>query len=218
MRLNDLERALSGVPTHPAPRVELEQYATPASLAAPLLHEARAIGDIEGKRVLDLGCGTGVFALGAALLGASSVVGVDVDAAALALARREAQRLGVDVDWVERDVEAWEGLADMVLMNPPFGAQKRGADRPFLDAAFRTAPVVYTIHNATTLGFVEAYAADAGFRRTHAWRMVFPLRHQYRHQERAVQEIEVVALRLTKSLENAFAVTESAEAIGAGGV
>lgn len=199
MMLNQLERLLSSIPPHPAPRVELEQYATPADLAAPLLFEARALGDVEGARVVDLGCGTGVLAIGAALLGAREVVGVEVDAVALAVARAQAQRLGAVVEWTERDVAAWEGRADTVLMNPPFGAQQRGADRAFLDAAFRTAPVVYTLHNASTVAFVEAYAARAAFARTHAWRLRFPLRHQYRHQERAVQVIDVTALRFTES-------------------
>lgn len=195
MRLRDLERALSAIPPHPKPRVELEQYATPADLAGPLLFEAYTLGDVEGRRVADLGCGTGVFALGAALLGAKSVVGVDVDDASLAVAAQQATRLGVAVEWVASDVAAWRGEADMVVMNPPFGAQARGADRPFLDAAFRTAPVVYSLHHAPTEAWVESYAAAAGFTRTHAWRLAFPLRHQYRHQEKRLQVVDVVAFR-----------------------
>jgi putative methylase len=195
MKLRDLEKMLSTIPPHPAPKVELEQYATPADLAAPLLHEAFALGDVAGRRVADLGCGTGVFAIGAALLGAAEVTGVDVDGDALAVARRESVRLRADVSWIESDVRAWSGSADTVVMNPPFGAQARGADRAFLDAAFRAAPVVYSLHNATTRGFVESYAKEAGHRVTHAWRLRFALRHQYRHHEKAVQEIEVVALR-----------------------
>lgn len=200
MLLNDLERMLSAVPAHPSPKVELEQYATPAELAAPLLFEARALGDIEGKRVADLGCGAGTFALGAALLGAR-VIGVEVDPDALVVARETAARMGVEVEWIARDVGSWRDEVDVVIMNPPFGAQRRGADRAFLDAAFASARVVYSLHNAGTRAFVEAYALKAGFARTHAWRLRFPLRHQYRHQERAVQEIDVVALRLTKSRE-----------------
>jgi putative methylase len=86
-------------------------------------------------------------------------------------------------------------------MNPPFGSQQRHADRPFLDAALASAPVVYTLHHAPTRAFVEEYARERAFTATHAWRLSFPLRHQYRHQEKAVQEIEVVALRLTKILQ-----------------
>lgn len=201
MPSRDLERTLGSIPPHPAPRVDLEQYATPSSLAAPLLMEALGLGDIRGKRVTDLGCGTGVFAIGASLLGAASAVGIDVDGASLEVARAAAKRLGAEVEWVEGEVSRWQGSADTVMMNPPFGAQQRGADRAFLDAAFRTAPVVYTLHNAVTRAFVEAYAQERGFATSQAWRLMFPLRQQYRHQERAVQEIEVTALRLTLSIE-----------------
>lgn len=198
MRLRDLERLLSRVPAHPAPRLELEQYATPAHLAAPLLFEAAALGDVRGRALVDLGCGTGVFALGAALLGASPVIGVDVDPASLEVARREAGAMRVAVELVESDVSTWTGRADTVVMNPPFGAQVRGADRVFLDAAFRTAPVVYSLHNEGTRAFVEGYAAKAGYRVTHAWRLIFPLRHQFRHQEKRIQEVPVAALRMMR--------------------
>jgi putative methylase len=199
LRLRDLERLLSRIPPHPRPRLDLEQYATPAHLAAPLLFEAASLGDISDRHVVDLGCGTGVFAIGAALVGARPVTGVDVDPASLEVARREAAALKADVDFVEADVSQWAGRADTVMMNPPFGAQVRGADRIFLDVAFRTAPTIYTLHNEGTRGFVEGCAKDAGYAATHAWRLTFPLRHQFRHQEKRVQEVPVVALRLVRS-------------------
>lgn len=201
MRARDLERKLSAIPAHPSPQVELEQYATPADLATLLLFEAYALGDIAGRRVADLGCGTGVFAIGASILGASEVVGVDVDPAAIAVARGCGEALGAHVEWVSSDVASWVGRVDTVIMNPPFGAQNRGADRAFLDAAFRAADTVLSLHNASTREFVESYAGAAGFERTHAWRLKFPLRHQYAHQSRASVEIDVVAVRLIKSRE-----------------
>lgn len=216
MRARELERKLSAVPPHPAPRLDLEQYATPADLATMLLFEAYGLGDVQGKRVADLGCGTGVFAIGAALLGAAEAIGVDVDAAAVDVARQSAAALGAQVGWHVLDVSEWRGEADTVIMNPPFGAQQRGADRAFLDAAFQAAPVVYSMHNALTLAFVEEHARKAGFARTHAWRLAFPLRHQYAHQERAVREIEVVAVRLTKSPESGTIVSRSSMGVRAG--
>lgn len=199
MHLNQLERLLARIPAHPAPRAELEQYATPADLAAPLLFEAQALGDITGRTVADLGCGTGVFAIGAALLGAAGVVGLDVDEASIAVAAQEAARAGVDVEWRVADIKTWDERVDTVLMNPPFGAQVRHADRPFLDAALRTADAIYTLHNANTRDFVEGHATTAGFETTHRWRLRFPLKHQYRHQTKAVQEVDVVALRLQRT-------------------
>src|SRR5687767_111233 len=148
MRLRDLEILLEkNVAPFPSPRAELEQYRTPAHVAANLLFEAFGLGDLDGRDVLDLGCGTGMIALGAALLGAR-VTGLDIDHAALALAETSAKALGVDARFVHADVrEARDLRADVVFTNPPFGAQVPCADRPFLAAAFAAAPVVYAFAN-----------------------------------------------------------------------
>src|SRR6266566_10102895 len=61
------------------------------------LDELRAWGGtqlVRGKRVLDLGCGDGRFALGVATF-ASAVEGVDLDADAIATAKKIARTAGV---------------------------------------------------------------------------------------------------------------------------
>jgi ribosomal protein L11 methyltransferase len=45
-----------------------------------------------GCSVLDYGCGSGILSIGAALLGATQVLGVDIDEQAVATARANAQR------------------------------------------------------------------------------------------------------------------------------
>ena len=55
------------------------------------------------------------------------------------VAEASALALGVAVEFRVREVEGFVGSADFVVMNPPFGAQRKGADRPFWDAAFTTA-------------------------------------------------------------------------------
>jgi ubiquinone/menaquinone biosynthesis C-methylase UbiE len=52
-------------------------------------------GDVTGKRVLDIGCGSGVYAADFARRGASRVVGVDFSGNMLKLAREEAVGSGV---------------------------------------------------------------------------------------------------------------------------
>lgn len=52
---------------------------------------------VEGMRVVDVGTGTGVLAIAAALLGAAHVVGVDVDPTAVRVATGNARRNGVEV-------------------------------------------------------------------------------------------------------------------------
>lgn len=70
-----------------------------------------------GERVLDVACGTGVVAVTAARLGAQ-VRGLDLAPALLERARQNAQIAGVDIDFVEGDVEALpyaDGEFDVVL-------------------------------------------------------------------------------------------------------
>jgi putative methylase len=149
VRKLDLEMFLSQIEAHPSPRPNLEQYTISTDVAATMLYIATyANNDIVGKRVLDLGCGTGRLALGAAFLGAEQVVGVDIDKSAVKLAFESSVKacLKERVQWVAGDINAIHGDFDIVLQNPPFGVQKRGADLKFLEKALETAKVIYSLH------------------------------------------------------------------------
>ena len=52
-------------------------------------------GDVTGKKILDIGCGSGVYSVDFARRGAASVTGIDFAENMLALARAEAQEHGV---------------------------------------------------------------------------------------------------------------------------
>ena len=150
IRKLDLERFLSQMEPHPSPRASLEQYTASESVAATMVYLAAYMyGDIVGKRVLDLGCGTGRLALGCAFLGAESVIGIDIDRLAVRLAAENSAKLGfkANVGWIAGDVNAVTGRFDTVVQNPPFGVQKRGADRVFLEKALQVADAVYSLHN-----------------------------------------------------------------------
>ncbi len=195
MRLNELERRLETVKGFPSPSSRLEQYQTPAPLAARLLFHAAVNGHITGMRVCDLGCGSGILAIGAALLGACEVVGIDADEPALALARENAGHLGVDVRFIagnagDPDTLRQVGPCDTVVMNPPFGAQKAHADRPFIDAALQIALITYGIFNAGSRQFIESYIAGRG-RVGEVIGGILPIRRTFSFHSRPVREIPV---------------------------
>ena len=181
----------------------LSRYRTPAPLAARLLFHAWSRGDIAEKSVIDLGCGTGVLSVGAALLGAAEVTGVDTDPVALQVAKRNAEAHDVEVRLVPGDVAdpaLLERLpdSDTVVMNPPFGAQKAHADRPFIDAALRLAPVTYGIFNAGSRSFLTAYIQGRG-RVDEVVSGAIPIKKTFSFHTRDVREIpvEIMVLRRT---------------------
>lgn len=182
------------------PVAALEQYPTPPALAAHVIHLADLHGDIEARTVVDLGAGTGMLALGAALRGPARVIGVDIDHGPLTVAEENRQRLAATtpVHWVQADttqvsIELTEPTT--VVMNPPFGAHQdnRHADRGFLTAATQLADVSYSIHNAGSQEFVESFVADKGGEVTHAFAAELDLDHQYEHhtEDRTAIDAEV---------------------------
>jgi ribosomal protein L11 methyltransferase len=54
--------------------------------------------DVKDKYVIDYGCGSGILAIAAALLGAKKVIGVDTDPQALEATQANAERNGVQID------------------------------------------------------------------------------------------------------------------------
>ena len=202
MRLNELERLLEKVAGFPAPSARLEQYQTPAPLAARLLYHAALNGDIGDRRVGDLGCGTGILSIGAALLGAREVVGVDADESVLSTARENAGRIGVEVTFLAGRIGDPGTISsirpcDTVVMNPPFGAQTVHADRPFIDAALEIAPRVYGIFNAGSRKFVESYIAGRGVVGEVIGGLL-PVRRTFSFHTRDVREIAVEIMVLSR--------------------
>ncbi|QOW24565.1 class I SAM-dependent rRNA methyltransferase [Lysobacter sp. H23M47] len=80
---------------------------------------------VAGKRMLDLCCNTGGFGVYAAVRGASEVVGVDIDADVLSIAKGNAKLNHADVKFVQADIFPWLRDAaiageqyDVVVLDP----------------------------------------------------------------------------------------------------
>ncbi|MEE9268531.1 MAG: METTL5 family protein [Thermoplasmata archaeon] len=198
IKRKDLAIFLQNLDPLPSPKDDLEQYPVPADIAAEVLFRAYGHRDVWQRRVADLGCGNGVLAIGAAYLDASRIVAWDLDEEALAVARTNADRHGLEVAFAQGDVRDFAETVDTVFMNPPFGGQRKHADRPFLAAALQAADVVYTFHNATTEGFIEREVTRLGAvvedRRTYK----FPLPHLQPYHRKPVSEVEVAHYRIVK--------------------
>ena len=205
MRKKDLELQLSQLENFVQAQVQLEQYPTPSSLASDLLWDAYQKGHIKGKTIADLGCGTGILGLGALLLGAKKVYFVDIDPAAIALAKK-------NVSFLEKKLEqkfsivfsccsvsAFSTKTSVVFQNPPFGVQNEHADRIFLEQAMHIAPLVYSFHKFSTKKFVEKFAEGHGFHVLEVYRYAFPLKAQFSFHTSRIKKIDVGCWCLEKN-------------------
>ena len=201
-RKKHLEMKLQSIPNHPKPKVGLEQYTTPAVIASDLVWNAFALGDIEDRDVIDLGCGTGVFAIASALMGASSSIGVDVDEDSISLAMDVKDKLKVDnADFIVSDIDEFNhgSNADTVFQNPPFGSQRNaesGQDLKFVQKAIDLNPdVLYSFHMASTQDFLIGYYEDNGLEITHIFRYNFPIPKIYDFHTKEKQNVDVIVIR-----------------------
>jgi SAM-dependent methyltransferase len=67
--------------------------------------ELRMLPDLEGKDVVELGCGTAYFGAWIKRAGARRVVGVDITPAQLETARRMSEQFGLELELVEANAE-----------------------------------------------------------------------------------------------------------------
>ena len=201
-RKKHLEMKLQSIPAHPKPKVGLEQYTTPSIIASDLLWNASSLGDIDGKDIVDLGCGTGIFAIGSALMGANSSIGVDIDSDSISLACEVQDKLKVgNVSFICSDIEDFNDSinVDTVFQNPPFGSQRnadRGQDLKFVKKAIDLkSDVLYSFHMASTEEFLVNYYKDNKLEITHIFRYDFPIPKIYDFHRKDNQNVNVIVIR-----------------------
>lgn len=252
------------------PRISLEQYATSGHLAAQVVYLIHSrFDEICGQSIIDLGCGPGILGLGAALLGAKHVLGVDIYPPALATAVENRKLLGLEsvVDFVLADVltldqvfhsyhvrktaaretpleeattvrgaadddggggknsvkercseteeeeeppsepatveqqvqvvkqqQQRRAIADVVLLNPPFGTKKgnKGIDMLFLMQAARLAgQSIYSFHKTSTRTHILKVTAGWGLKGEVLAEMVFELPKMYKAHRKESVDIQV---------------------------
>jgi putative methylase len=110
------------------------------------------------------------------MLGAKEVFGVDVDGVAVRVAQKNAEKMGVKekTHWTVAGVDVVKGAFDTVLQNPPFGVQRRRADRRFISKSLELSSTIYSFHKGgeSNREFIKRFIERHGGRVTN----IFPLK------------------------------------------
>ena len=193
--------AISSIESNPNPKAHLEQYATPSTVAADALHVAAYVfGDIIDKSVVELGCGTARLAIGAAYLGAKEVFGVDIDPVPLKIAQKKANLMGFKdkTNWILGDIDVVHGSFDTVLQNPPFGVQKRRADRRFIIKSLHLATTIYSFHKAgdSNRAFIKRFIEEHGGKITNIFPVTMEIPRMFKFHTKKKQITHVDLYRI----------------------
>lgn len=200
MRRKHLEILLSALKTNPEPKLRYEEYGLDPTSASTVLHLAFSMRDIEGKDVIDLGCGNGILSIGAAVIGARRVVGIDIDEDSIGIAIGNMKSLGVRVDLIAGTIECIRPSFDTTIMNPPFGSWKRGLDLKFLAKALGISNIVYSIHKASDKGdiFLRKKTEEMGgeVRKLGGIKIIIP--RLFKFHQKARYKVEASLYRITR--------------------
>jgi len=197
----DLELELSKLKSFENPSMELEQYATPAHIAAEWIWNMAMKGEVAGKIILDAACGPGILGLGLLLMGAKKIYFLDKDEKIMQTCLENYNRLREEyevgeAEFIIEDVKMFDEEVDIVVENPPFGTKDEHADKVFLETAFRVSKIVYSMHKWSTKKFVEAISKDHKFTITDNWRYEFPIKAQFAFHKKPVSNVDVGLWRL----------------------
>ncbi|MBU0460715.1 MAG: METTL5 family protein [Nanoarchaeota archaeon] len=199
----DLEIQLSKLQEYTEPSFELEQYATPAHIAAEWIWSMALKGEVAGKIILDAACGPGILGIGLLLMGARKVYFLDKDEKIIQVCIENYNQIKKkyeigEAEFIIEDVTLFDAEVDIVVQNPPFGTKEKHIDKIFLEKAFSTAKVVYSMHKYSTKRFVEAISSDHEFKITDLWRYEFPLKKMFKFHTKPVRRIDVGLWRMEK--------------------
>ncbi len=203
MKLNELEKMLGRLEQLEAPSPGLEQYSTPAGIAASIVYDAALRGDVSGKRIADLGCGIGTFAIASMIMGASCVSGFDADSASIEIAGRNALKL-LPADRLAMtsfevaEIEDVTGTFDTIFQNPPFGSQRKNADLPFIRKALEVSDCVYTIHLGRTREFLKEKFGEFGGRVEFEKSFTYQMPRMFKFHTRQVRKFELILFKVVK--------------------
>jgi len=198
-----LEIELSKLASFDTPSLELEQYATPSSIAAEWIWQMAMKGEVSGRTILDAACGPGILGLGLLLMGAKKIYFLDKDKEIMQTCMKNYNKLKdeyeiSDAEFIVSDISLFDEEVDIVVQNPPFGTKNEHIDKLFLEKAFSVAPLVYSMHKWSTKAFVEAICKDYNFEITEVWCYDFPIKAVFHFHKKPLKLVDVGLWRMEK--------------------
>ena len=197
------------------PNIKLEQYCIDAKSAVDIVFFAGVeFNDIKNRLILDLGAGTGRLSIACAYLQANYVLSVDIDFSALRILKNNISKYGLEaiISPICSDINHFElfrnatpeGFFITTIMNPPFGVQKKTADRSFLAKAFSISHVVYSIHlaNPNVHQFISTYIKKYNWAIDYVFPYHLKLNKTYKFHKQKTKSISVNIYRFKRKIEN----------------
>ena len=204
MKLKNIISDLESLETFSSPKDYLEQYQTPASVAGEMIHYISNNYSIQNYSIADLGCGTGILGIAAALCGCKNVFLFDIDEETLEIAKNnvESLELSDNIQIIQTDVnqlrlcKKLNKYFDLVITNPPFGIRsENGADVEFLKtASYLCNNTIFSLHKFSTVNFLKKFYNKNGISDIKSFKIEYNLPKTYKFQKKKEKNIDVVCL------------------------
>ena len=204
MKLKNIISELESLQTFSSPKDYLEQYQTPPSVAGEMIHYITNNYDLNNYSIADLGCGTGILGISAALCGCKNVFLFDIDEEALDIAKNNIEKLELEdnIQIIQMDVNQLRNCNklnkyfDLVITNPPFGIRsENGADIEFLKtASYICNNTIFSLHKFSTINFLKKFYNKKGINDIKSFKIEYNLQKTYKFQKKKEKNIDVVCL------------------------
>ena len=166
------------------PKIKFEQYMTPPEIAAFMIHYAWMKGEIENKKIIDIGAGTGMLGIGAAFLG-GNVTMIEIDKDAYEILKNNVAKTDHEIRLINKNIFDFDfdEEYDTALINPPFGIKSENKDMDFIVKASKISKHIFSIHDGSesninnikslfeknNLEIIESLMMDFSLKSTYPW-------------------------------------------------
>lgn len=166
------------------PKIKFEQYMTPPEIAAFMIHYAWMKGEIENKKIIDIGAGTGMLGIGAAFLG-GNVTMIEIDKDAFEILKNNVAKTDHEIRLINKNIFDFDfdEEYDTALINPPFGIKSENKDMDFIVEASKISKHIFSLHDGSesninnikslfeknNLEIIESLIMDFSLKSTYPW-------------------------------------------------